>query len=892
MISRSVVGQIRKLKAWQHSAFLGLAVALVPAYAQAQDFKDILFIERGIVGTTLKNVNIGGHDEYNGFHHVDEYFGHNGRKGGGLFILKDYQGAKQKVDVVAGLKVPDGKTNAGQTLSSGTFLSPDLSYDGKKIVFAWSSGGTEKWVAKNRFHIFTVDIDGKNLFQVTDGNYDDFHTAWMPNGRIVFMSTRRGGYGRCHGRQVPTYAMHSVKADGTDLIRLSSHETNEFHPSIGNDGRIIYTRWDYIDRDALAAHHIWFCNPDGSNPRSWGGNYSYPLDTMSGGPWTDGRKDGKRPQSEFYARSIPGSATKYVAVAGPHHGEAYGTIIIRDFSKVDDNRMGQVTKITPDNGMPETAENGDEVYGPVFPLSETQFITSSWNSMILLDTSVSPPKKTTLYTTADSNLRPIYGQPVMARTPPPIITEATYQGERWTPSVAPATVQIANVYTTDSYGKLPADAKIKSMRIVQVLSKTTPNANDPRLGFASQNVAKLSLGTVPVEEDGSVFFEAPIGKLILFHLLDDKGMAVQTMRSGTYLHPGENMTCTGCHEDKMAAPPIGGTPLASKRAASKMEPEAGRVEPINYARNIKPILTKCYACHAGKNGAPTDTSYAAQQNYAWWFAGDANGNTEAVHGGSRSKAGMVGARGSKMGKALLSTTHQQAQKDGKYTDVEFRTIVQWLDLGSDELGHFDNQNGQRSGQLVWPTLDLNKDDPQGLKYDCEGRACPTGGGAAGTGGSRSSSSAQGGSTGTVSGGTASSGSSSGGNSGSGGSKVTPSASSSNAGNSGGAGSIGGASSSKSGGNGGGGSSTSSSSKGGNTPASSGGQSANTSSKDNSGSSGSGGTSGKSSESPDSSIAKQSSGGGCNIATTPKTSMPILFLLGLAFVVTMRKNRRL
>ncbi|HEX7597800.1 MAG TPA: hypothetical protein VF518_06270, partial [Polyangia bacterium] len=497
--------------------------------------------------------------------------------------------------------------------------------------------------------------------------------------------------------------------------------------------------------------------------------------------------------------SIPGSATKYVAVAGPHHGEAYGTIIIRDFSKVDDNRMGQVTKLTPDNGMPETAENGDEVYGPVFPLSETQFITSSWNSMILLDTSSSPPKKTTIYTTADSNLRPIYGQPVMARTPPPIITEATYQGERWNSSVPPATVQIANVYTTDAYGKLPADAKIKSMRIVQVLGKTTWNANDPKLGYASQNVAKLSLGTVPVESDGSVFFEAPIGKLILFHLLDEKGMAVQTMRSGTYLHPGENMTCTGCHEDKMATPPTGGTPLASKRAASKMTPEVGRVEPINYARYIKPILTKCYACHAGKNGAPTDTSYAAQQNYAWWFAGDANGNTEAVHGGSRSKPGMVGARGCRMGKALLTATHTQAQADGKYTEDEFRTIVQWLDLGSDELGHFDNAAGQKAGnQVVWPTMDLNKDDPQGLKYDCEGRPCPTGtGGTGGTGGTRASSSSQGGSTGTVTGGTLAGGSQSG-SAGAGGSKATT-GSSSQAGGAGSAGSTSTVSSSQAGG---------------------------------------------------------------------------------------------
>jgi hypothetical protein len=709
---------------------LGLAAVLLPSIAQAQStlpFTDILFVERGIIGGS----------ETDGFHFCDEYYGHNGRKGGGLFILKNFQsGSTQKVDVVAGLTVPSGKTNAGQTLSSGTFLSPDLSYDGKTIVFAWSSGGTEKWVAKNRFHLFRVDIDGKNLVQLTDGNNDDMHPAWMPSGRIVFISTRRGGYGRCHGRPVPTYALHSMKSDGSDLIRLSHHETNEFHPSIANDGRIVYMRWDYIDRDALAAHHIWLCNPDGSNPRSWGGNYSNPLDTMTGSNWSDGRKDGHRPQSEFYPRAIPGSATKYVAVAGPHHGEAYGTLIMRDFSKVDDNQMGQVTKLTPDVGLPETAENGSLTYGPAWPLSETQFLTSYNNTIVLYDSSAK--KRTQYYQTSDSNLRPIYVIPVQARTKPPVIVESTYQGERWCSTAPPATVQVQNVNVTDSYGKLPSGMKVTSMRIVQVLPKTTPNANDPRLGYASQNVAKMVLGTVPVESDGSVFFEAPIGKGILFHLLDDKGMAIQTMRSLTYLHPGENMTCVGCHEDKLAAPPTGGTPIASTRPASKMEPELGRVEPINYARYIKPILTKCYSCHTGTQ--PTDTSYGAQQNFAFWFAGDANGNLEAVHGGSRSKPGMVGARNSRMGKALLTTTHQQAQAAGKYTETDFRTLVQWLDMGSDELGSFDNQNAQRQGTVVWPTLDVDKNDPQGLKYTpegpssstCSGNGGSTGGGTGGS----------------------------------------------------------------------------------------------------------------------------------------------------------------
>jgi hypothetical protein len=201
------------------------------------------------------------------------------------------------------------------------------------------------------------------------------------------------------------------------------------------------------------------------------------------------------------------------------------------------------------------------------------------------------------------------------------------------------------------------------------------------------------------------------------------------------------MTCVGCHEDKWNVPPPGGTPMASKRAASKLEPELGKIEPINYARNIKPILSKCYSCHAGKTGSPpTDTSYGAQEKYSFYFM-SAGSNTVAGHGGSRSKAGQIGARGSRMGKALMSNTHKQALTDGKFSETDVRAIAQWLDLGSDELGAFDSAASQRQGNLVWPTMDVDKNDPQGFKYSCEGRPCPTGTG--GTGGARASSSSQG-----------------------------------------------------------------------------------------------------------------------------------------------------
>ena len=122
-----------------------------------------------------------------------------------------------------------------------------------------------------------------------------------------------------------------------------------------------------------------------------------------------------------------------------------------------------------------------------------------------------------------------------------------------------------NVYATDALGKLPAGSKVKQLRIMQVLAKSTPNSNDPLIGTTGDTwgggIARFPLGVVPVEDDGSVYFEAPVGKEIYFQLLDSNGCAIQSMRSGTYVHSGEQMTCYGCHEDKWVVPP----PLSIER---------------------------------------------------------------------------------------------------------------------------------------------------------------------------------------------------------------------------------------------------------------------------------------------------------------------------------------
>ena len=246
----------------------------------------------------------------------DQFYGCNAKPGGGLFVLiNPFSDQPEVRNLLENSVVQNGRLQ-GQKLDTGTFLSPEVSFDGQTILFAYSQArawekylGKEcyEWTPECCYHIFRCDADGGNLVQLTDGPWDDFDPCFLPNGRIAFISERRGGYLRC-GRHCPVYTLHSMNPDGSDIIRLSYHETHEWQPSVTNDGMLVYTRWDYVDRDTNIAHHIWTCYPDGRNPRSPHGNYPEQRET--------------RPWMEMDIRAIPDSH-KFVAVTGAHHGNAW-----------------------------------------------------------------------------------------------------------------------------------------------------------------------------------------------------------------------------------------------------------------------------------------------------------------------------------------------------------------------------------------------------------------------------------------------------------------------------------------------------------------------------------------------------------------------------------------
>ena len=730
------------------------------------DFEDIVFIKR--------------HRPL--FSHMcDQYYGMAARPGGGLYVLHGAFGPHPRLrDVLANSVVQNGRLK-GQKLSGGppnspvmrfdgvgnlhgpdheggAFLSPDLSYDAKTILFAYVECRGDKrhrhhtdptrghWDEGRCYHIFRVNVDGSDLRQLTDGTWNDFDPCWLPNGRIAFISERRGGYLRC-GRVCPTYTLYDMAADGSDITALSVHETNEWHPSVTHDGRIIYTRWDYVDRHGVTAHMPWITTLDGRDSRAVHGNFA-PRHL--------------RPDMELSCRAIPDSH-KYVAIAAPHHGQAYGSLVIIDPHVPDDDAMGPIRRLTPEVGFPES-QGGAQVYGTPWPLGEDYYLCV-YDSAVqngqamqgggyyrgdygiyLLD---SFGNKELIYRDPEIGcsdpipLRPRPAPPVMPemrrRTPLSdpaqryLLAENTRATEGCHPGAttiaaasSPAdsaasdrpevntqpegTVAVVNVY--ESLRPWPAGTKITALRVLQVLPMSVPSGAPPhetglRVASAGDSVVPVRyvLGTVPVEPDGSAHFVLPAHKEVFFQVLDDRGLAVQSMRSATYIHDSERLVCIGCHEPKHQAPRVTGrVPLALRREPSRLKPDVDGSNPLSFPRLVQPVLDKhCVDCH--RENADRAPNLAREPLVRNWYASYHALVKYGFHdyGESyRTQPGKFGARASRLYQML-----QEGHHGVELGPEEMHRIALWLDCVSMFYGVYEREGGQAQlrGQIATPTLE-------------------------------------------------------------------------------------------------------------------------------------------------------------------------------------------
>ncbi|MEI6645295.1 MAG: hypothetical protein WCP12_04595 [bacterium] len=705
-------------------------------------------------------------------HMVDQFFGFNQQGGDGLFVLEKAFSEQPTIrDLTTSAIVKNGRLK-GQSLKQGAFLSPDLDFDGKTILFAWTEAQHELaadadwskqpwmkqeaevmrhpfyyWSPERTFHIFKMSADGSELTQLTDGPWNDYDPCFLPNGRIVFVSERLGSNARCGGRWSATAVLHCMMPDGADIVPLSYHETNEWQPSVNNDGMLAYTRWDYIDRGSSGIHHLWTCQPDGRDPRSRHGNYP-------DWPWS-------RPYLEMHIRAIPDSR-KYVATSTLHHGYQFGSLVLIDPTVRDDRAMLQVKRLTPEVPLPESEINPgiprnivdigvlrnypkthlpDQCYSTPWPLSEDFYLAAyarkGHNHGIYLVDSFG--NKVLLY--ADAQIPCMDPIPLIPRKRPPIIPVKTQQmaaDRSKTPPSPYAEVSVMNVYQSES--PWPTGTKITSLRIIAVFPKDTPHLGIPSIG-ASQLIARGVLGTVPVEEDGSAYFLLPTGIEVYFQALDREGRAVQNMMSGTYTHPGENLSCTGCHESKHELPQSPDRlPLALQRKPSRIAPEPTGSFPLTFPRLVQPVLNaKCVRCHEKEKTAPSlsaerfpvDPAYTAnaEGNYAmaalrgqcrpmngwsqafislhdkvWRKEGFDYQENRFLRDHQYSIPGEVGALASPLYHMLRKGHHQV-----ELSPEEWRRLIVWMDGNSPFFGAYHELEKQGAGEWVLPRLGIPSD---------------------------------------------------------------------------------------------------------------------------------------------------------------------------------------
>ncbi|WP_372808754.1 hypothetical protein [Pontiella sp.] len=495
----------------------------------------------------------------------------------------DPPGVLKMLDIAGGWKVST-ILDPGPT---AIVRDPELDFDGQKIIFSMRKS------ADDDYHIYEIGIDGSGLRQLTSAaGVSDIDPFYLPDGSIGFSATREPKFCMCNRHIMAN--LFRMDADGANIVQIGKSTLFEGHGSLMPDGRILYDRWEYVDRNFGDAQGLWTVNPDGSNHAIFWGN-----NTASPGGVID-------------ARIIPGTQLS-LCIFGSCHDRPWGALAIIDRSKGVDGRE-PVVRTWPasaidlvDVGNYDTFKRVRPCYEDPYPLGEKHFLVSRM---------VGEGEQMGLY------LVDLFGNEVLLHTEGPGCFDPMPIAPRPRPSMKPSLLDFAkdtgvfyvqNVYIgTHMQGVEPGS--VKYLRIVESPEKR--NWSQGRWGGQGTQAPGMNwtnfenkriLGTVPVEADGSAYFEVPSDRFVFFQALDENGMMVQSMRSGTILMPGEVQGCVGCHENRVEDTPLvsARNVMALQRPPSKLNGWFGEPRLFSYMKEIQPIFDKhCLKCHDfGKKGA-------------------------------------------------------------------------------------------------------------------------------------------------------------------------------------------------------------------------------------------------------------------------------------------------
>jgi hypothetical protein len=515
------------------------------------------------------------------YHAIDTLF-HTGEAN-----TRDFEGggAMKLIDLGKG-----GETRTLLEVPEGIARDPDVHFNGQKILFALRRQMGEDW------HLWEINADGTGLRQLTCApGVCDFDPIYLPDDSILFSSTREPKYNQCS--QDIAANLYRMEGDGANIHQLERNNLFNNQASLMEDGRILYARWEYVDRNFGDAHGLWTTPPDGANHSIfWGNNTAVPG-------------------AAYTPRQVPGTE-QVVCIFGPHHDHLWGAMAIVDRRLGTDGRGSVVRTWPPQAASSVRAGGGFDCdnsldtrykYADPYPLSEKYFLCSRMTGrgqemgIFLVDIF---GNELLLHVEGRGCYDPM---PLKPRLRPPLIAS------RRDFASAEGYFYVQDVYQ-GTHMKGVGRGAVKSLRVVEVPEKRTWSPGKwfgqgytaPGMNWHSLENKRI-LGTVPVEADGSAYFAVPAERFVYFQILDENGMMIHSMRSGTLVQPGERVGCVGCHEQRLSAPPPGlsSTPLALQRPASRLSGWYGEPRPFGFTAEVQPIFNRhCLGCHDfGKKGA-------------------------------------------------------------------------------------------------------------------------------------------------------------------------------------------------------------------------------------------------------------------------------------------------
>lgn len=430
----------------------------------------------------------------------------------------------------------------------GSVRDPCVHYDGKRIVFSYRQGRSQ------HFNLFEINADGTGLRRVTDGPWDDIEPAYLPDGGIVFCSSRCKRWVNCWLTEVAV--LYRCDGDGRNMRPLSSNNEHDNTPWVLPDGRILYQRWEYVDRSQVDFHHLWTMNPDGTGQTVYFGNM-HPGTVM------------------IDAKPIPGG-NRVLAVFSPGHGQR--------------EHEGPFYVVDPNYGPdePKAARRVPGLSGrDPFPVGDRWILYAAGRAIRVADY-----EGTGFDLYADPVFELHEPRPLGPRPRETVIPPRTRESE------ASGRLLLADVHLGRNMAGVRR-GEIRRLLVLETLPKPInfTGGMDPLTWGGSFTLQRL-VGTVPVEEDGSAYFELPALRSFFFVALDEHNMSVKRMQSFLTVQPGEVTGCVGCHEQRTQTVSPRRDLLALRRPPSAVQPLAGMPDVLDYPRDVQPILDRhCLSCH-------------------------------------------------------------------------------------------------------------------------------------------------------------------------------------------------------------------------------------------------------------------------------------------------------